>query len=299
MPDVSVVAVSWNTADQLPAALDTVAAACGDRRHEIIVVDNASSDDSVAVLEARDDCRVIALPENAGFTSGANLGAFEATGDYVLFLNPDVAAPPGSIAALVDALATDPRAWGATPWFRNPDGSPQYFWIRFPGLPSLALAFTRWGRRVDAALGSRCRQRRNYRDLPDPPGTVAVDAAGAAFLLVRRQEFVEAGGFDEVFFNFFQDGEFARRMSRAGRYLLGVGGVDVTHGMAGAVRKLPSWEAEAQFLFGYRQYLAGEPRLRRLVGDLSVRLDVGLPRPQRREMRRRVLQPVSRRYQPS
>lgn len=284
-PEVSVVAVSWDTADSLPVALDSLGAGFGGRSFETIVVDNGSVDGSVELLRARGDVSVVAFADNRGFTRAANEGVRQARGRFVLFLNPDVVAPPGSLAALVDALDDRPGCWGATPAFRNPDGSVQHFWIRFPGAPSLLLAFTRWGRKVDNLLGGRCRRRRNYLDAPAGRARVIIHAAGAACLLVRRDEFLEAGAFDEGFLNFFQDGEFARRMWRRGRTLLGVSDVTVEHGRGVTVNRLSAAERDGQFLAAFGHYLDGEPFLRRMLGRASVALDTLLPRADRADLR--------------
>src|SRR3954470_19364254 len=108
--DVTAIAVSWNTSGSLRHALDSLAAACAPLAWEAVVVDNGSTDGSVEWLSARDDVRLIALDHNTGFTHAANVGAEAATGRLLLFLNPDVIAPPGSIAALVDAFDADPVA---------------------------------------------------------------------------------------------------------------------------------------------------------------------------------------------
>lgn len=291
-PVVSVVSVSWNTASCLPDALDALPAAFGDVSYDVTVVDNGSSDDSVAVLSARPEVTLRALAENTGFTRAANLGASRAEGTYLLFLNPDLVAPPGSLAKLVAALDGAPEAWAASPWFRNPDGSPQHFWRRIPGPIRLPLCYTRWGKRIDRAAGGRWRRWRTYGELPDPPGRMPIEAVGAACLLVRRDLFDAAGGFDERYFNFFQDADLERRMAREGRVLLGVGDVQVEHLMGVTFRRLPGWEVDAQLLHALRQYLLGEHPLRRWAGEAAIRLDLLLPGPHRTERRTRALRPT-------
>lgn len=283
-PEVSVVVVSWNTVDTLPAALDPLPDAFAGRSFEVIVIDNGSDDGSVEMLRARSDVTLVTFPDNRGFTVAANEGVRRASAPLVLFLNPDVVAPPGSLDSLVEALASRPGCWGASPAFCNPDGTPQHFWIRFPGLPSLLLAFTRWGRRVDQMLGGRSRRRRNYADIR-PGQRMVIHAAGAACQLVRRDEFLEAGGFDERFFNFFQDGEFSRRMWQRGRTLWGAGDIVVEHGRGVTVRRLSAADRDGQYLHAFLQYLDGEPRLRRWVGRMSVAIDLALPRPDREALR--------------
>ena len=77
---------------------------------EVIVVDNASADGSVALLQDRADVRLVASDENLGFGRGCNLGARDARGDLLLLANPDVALEPDTIGALVRGLQTTPGA---------------------------------------------------------------------------------------------------------------------------------------------------------------------------------------------
>jgi len=292
-PTVSVLSVSWNTAACLPGALDALGAACADHPYEVIVVDNASSDDSANVLAARSDVDLVSLDRNTGFTYAANRAAARAKGRLLLFLNPDLLAPPHAIDRLVDALDGDPGAWAATPWFRNPDGTPQHFWRRMPGPLRLPLCYTRVGKKLDESLGWPTRRWQRYADLPDPPPRQHIDAVGAACLLVRRDLFERAGGFDERYFNFFQDADLERRMRSDGWKLLGVGDVEVVHQLGVTFRSLPPWEVDAQLLHALRQYLAGEPLRRRLAGELVVRADLRLrPRTDRAALRARALLPV-------
>lgn len=295
IPDISVIAVSWNTAGCLPAALDSIKDACGDRRWEAIVVDNGSSDASVDILERRHDATVIPLSTNTGFTHAANIGADATRGRYLVFLNPDVVLTAGSLAQLADLLDARPEAWGATPWFLNPDGSPQHFWRRMPGAGTVALCLTSWGRKLDRVLGHRAARRRNYRDLGDRPGTVAIEGVGAACLMVRRDDFFAVGRFDERFRNFFQDAAFERVQLRRGRLLLGVGHVDVTHIQGVTLKTMPRWEVDGQFLYDLRHYLADLPRRHRWCGEAAVRLDLRLPGTDRGKTRAVALRPLRER----
>ena len=294
-PEISVVVVSWNTADQLPLALDALPAAMGERSFEVIVVDNDSEDGSVAMLRGRKDITLLELDENTGFTRGANLGAQRSAGRYILFLNPDVVAPPGSVAQLIARLEQDDSAYGTTPWFMNLDGSPQYFWRRAPGPLIIAFCFTRPGRKIDRLLGRPVHRLRSYEYLPDPPGARYIHGVGAACLLLRRSAFDEAGGFDERYFNFFQDAHLERYFARQGRPLIGDGTVTVSHESGVTLRRLDPAEVEGQFFHALRQYLHDEPRWRRLLGELLIRAELALPggdRSARGARRARALRPV-------
>ncbi|MDI7274450.1 MAG: glycosyltransferase family 2 protein [Anaerolineae bacterium] len=112
-PPASVIIPNWNGARFLPTCLDAL------RRQslpgaEVIVVDNASQDDSLALLQ-RDypEVRVIALAENRGFSGGVNAGIRAASGDVLALLNNDTEATPGWLEALVRALDEHPDAGAA------------------------------------------------------------------------------------------------------------------------------------------------------------------------------------------
>ncbi len=106
----SVVIPNWNGAHHLPTCLNAL------RRQtypaiEVIVVDNASSDGSQALVESSyPEVRLIALPENRGFTGACNVGILAADGAFIALLNNDTEVDPGWIAALVDAFERHPEA---------------------------------------------------------------------------------------------------------------------------------------------------------------------------------------------
>ncbi len=114
-PFVSVIIPNYNGQALLPTCLDAL------RRQtypaesfEVIVVDDASSDGSVALLAAAyRDVRVVALAQNAGFVAACNAGAAAAQGDVLVLLNNDTEAEPGWLAALVQALVEHPEAGSA------------------------------------------------------------------------------------------------------------------------------------------------------------------------------------------
>jgi GT2 family glycosyltransferase len=106
----SVVIPNWNGAHHLPPCLDALRAQTYPRL-EVIVADNASTDGSLALLaECYPEVRVIALPQNRGFTGACNAGMQAAGGAYVALLNNDTEVDPGWAAAVVDAFERYPDA---------------------------------------------------------------------------------------------------------------------------------------------------------------------------------------------
>jgi GT2 family glycosyltransferase len=113
-PDVSVVLVTWNSARFLPSVLASLGAQEGVTT-ELVVVDNASADDSVAVATTLvPDARVIRNSDNRGFAAAVNQGVDAARAELVLLLNPDVVLDPAYCRELRDAVRADPRAAAAT-----------------------------------------------------------------------------------------------------------------------------------------------------------------------------------------
>lgn len=284
--DVAIVLVSWNTLDHVRSVLAGVAAACAGKRWETVVVDNGSTDGSVAHLRQRDDIELVALDSNTGFTHAANVGVQRTSAPLVLFLNPDVVLPARAVSDLAAVLEAHPAAWGVTPCFQFPDGRPQHFWHRFPSRMRVVARFTRIGRSVDRRIGFRWRSYRRYEDVDELGGPVTIDAAGAACLLVRRAMFDDVGGFDEAYLNFGQDTDLARRQRRRGRVLLGVPTVTVEHAAGVTFRKLPRWDYEGQLLRSVWQFLGDEPRRRRWPGRLLLYVDLWIP-PEAGRRRRR------------
>ncbi|MGI8751463.1 MAG: glycosyltransferase [Acidimicrobiales bacterium] len=138
-PAVRIGIVSWNTAGLLRRCLDALPAAVGHHRSQVVVVDNASTDDSVAAARSFPHVRVIANPTNVGYARAMNQ-ALDGTGAPVLIaLNPDTEPPPGSLATLVDRLLADDGLGLIAPRLVNENQTHQHSAYRFPS-PMVAAA---------------------------------------------------------------------------------------------------------------------------------------------------------------
>ncbi len=159
--DVAVLIVSWNTRDLLAECLtalevldvpNALPAAPSMRPLSVqtIVVDNASSDGSAAMVQTRfPHVQLMALDENAGFVRGNNRAyAAAPPAKYVLLLNPDAVLRPGALRAMITFLDTNRRAGACGPLTLNPDGTLQLSWSRFPSVTSELWTGhdRRWGR---------------------------------------------------------------------------------------------------------------------------------------------------------
>ena len=141
---LSVVIVNYNTRDLLRDCLQSLASEPGD--HEVIVVDNASTDGSAAMV--RDEfpqLTLLAQPRNTWFCGGNNIGVAAAHGVYVLLLNPDTVVHPGALGRLVAFMDEHPHYAGCTAQLRYPDGTIQRTCSRLPTYAYLIAAHTPLG----------------------------------------------------------------------------------------------------------------------------------------------------------
>ncbi len=213
---VSVIVITYNSAPYLAACLDSLKET-GAEGAEVIVVDNASADDSVAVAR-RCGATVLTNTQNRGFAAAANQAARASSGEYLLFLNPDASLLVG-FAELVETLAGDPQAGAAAGLLVDAEGRPQVgFTVR--ALPSFAaLAF-------EVLLINRFWPgnpvNRRYRCLDAPLDHPAqVEQPAGACLLLRRSALEQVGYWDERFYPlWFEDVDLCLRLGRAGFRIL-------------------------------------------------------------------------------
>lgn len=211
--DLSILIVSWNVRDLLRRALASVEADTSGLQSEIILVDNASRDGTVAM--ARDEfpsVRIIGNPDNRGFTVANNQALAQARGRYLFLLNPDAEVVPGALGALLGYMQANTNVGIAGPQLLNPDGTVQSSRRRFPTLATALVESTRlqqWFPR------NRLLQRYYLLDTSDD-AVQDVDWVVGAAMFVRRQVYEQIGGFDESFFMYSEELDWCYRAKRAG-----------------------------------------------------------------------------------
>lgn len=239
-PDVSVVVVNWNVRELLGRCLAAVAASddfsidglqrAGSApavwRAEVIVVDNASSDDSVAMLAARFPwVRVIANRGNVGFSKGNNQGLAASRGRYLLFLNPDTEMAPAALVSMLRFAEANPQVGVLGPQLRYGDGALQSSRRRFPTLATFFLEST-----VVQQWWPRNRVLARYYVLDRPDDALSqVDWVVGACMLLRRAVLDQIGGFDEGFFMYSEELDLCRRAVDAGWQVVYLPDAVVTH----------------------------------------------------------------------
>jgi GT2 family glycosyltransferase len=229
--DLSVVIVNWNTRDLLRDCLTSVIAATGGLATEVLVVDNASSDGSAAMVRARfPSVRLIESPRNVGFAAGNNLALRQACGRHILLLNSDTLVRGEVLGASVAWLDAHPQAGVMGPLVLNADESLQPSCSGFPSLRNLALQL----------LGvTRIARLDGYRLTGWDRSTARpVDVVSGAAMFVRRAAMEEVGLLDESFFFYGEETDWCHRFARAGWEVVFVPIRAVTHFGGGSVRAL-------------------------------------------------------------
>jgi GT2 family glycosyltransferase len=225
-PRVAVVVVTWNSATHLPDLFASLPAALDGVDAEVVVADNASSDGTeAAVRRLAPAATVVAVGRNAGYAAGLNAGIAAARShDAYLALNPDVRLAAGAVRALVDTLA-EPGTGVAVPRLREADGGTAPSLRREPtvlrALGEAVLGGRRAGRH--AALGEVVRDPSAY----ERPGRV--DWATGAVMLVSRACHERVGPWDESFFLYSEETDFALRARDAGFACLYCPSAEATH----------------------------------------------------------------------
>jgi N-acetylglucosaminyl-diphospho-decaprenol L-rhamnosyltransferase len=207
--DVAAVVVNYNAAGVVGDCITSLAA---EGVAEIVVADNASSDDSAAVVARFDAARWLPTGANLGFGGGANRGAAASTGEYVLVCNPDITVQPGAVKALAAVLDAQPQVGIVGPRIENPDGSVYPSPRVFPGmLDALGHAFLGF-----VKPDNQFTRRYRLLDIDHSVADHDVDWVSGSCFLARRSAWDALGGFDESYFMYAEDVDLCWRAKRAG-----------------------------------------------------------------------------------
>lgn len=209
-PDLSICIVSWNTRDLLDDCLASIMADPDSDRWQVIVVDNASTDDSPEMVRrAYPEAELIASDVNLGFVEGSNRAMALAQGRYLLLLNPDTVVQAGALGGMVVFMDRTPEAGAAGPMLQNGDGSLQ---------PSCGFAPSLRSELVRKLLLHRLLP--DFKMRPSGPADALavrrVDWVTGACLFARREAVTQVGPLDAGIFMFYEDVEWCMRIARAG-----------------------------------------------------------------------------------
>ncbi len=214
MVDVTVCIVNWNGVQWLPDCLESLRRVQGLSK-EVIVVDNASSDGSLALVRGMfQEVRLVVNKENRGFARANNQAIRLARGRCFFLLNSDAALREGCLESLVGFLDARPQAGMVAGHLENADGSTQflYYPVTLPSLASLTADLFWMNRIWPRNPWGRGKLARDW----DPARPYRMEQIPGACMLVRREALEIVGLFDEGYDLWYEDVDLCARFLRAG-----------------------------------------------------------------------------------
>ena len=206
--DISVIIVNWNTKDLLRNCLNSLSKTVHNLIFEVIVIDNASSDGSVAMLESEFPSVIrIVNTENKGFGVANNQAFAIMKGKYTLSLNTDTILMPEAVNKLWNFCEANDKVGIICGQLLNADGSKQNSIASFPSLLTLAANTSLLEYMFPCWYPSK-----RYKHT----SPIEVDSAIGACMMIRKKALDEAGAFDERYFFFFEETDLAYTMRLKG-----------------------------------------------------------------------------------
>jgi N-acetylglucosaminyl-diphospho-decaprenol L-rhamnosyltransferase len=223
--DLSIIIVNWNSAVYLRACLTSLYRKVRTVTFEVIVVDNGSFDGSEEAVQEFPNVIFVQSRKNIGFSRGNNLGFSYASGQLIMFLNPDTEIVGDAVEQMMNCLHLNESAGAVGPYLLNTDGSLQTSCVQ--ALPTI------WNQLLDSNLLRRVFPRsslwgtRAFFNHDGQP--VAVEAISGASFMVKRSVFEQVGMFDEEYFMYSDDLDLSWKIRAAGFLIFYLRGSKVIH----------------------------------------------------------------------
>jgi N-acetylglucosaminyl-diphospho-decaprenol L-rhamnosyltransferase len=291
MTILSIIIITYNPGAILLDCLRSLPAAVGDLAYQVIVVDNASTDRLIQQAQTiYPHHQYILNPDNRGFSGGNNQGLVIATGDYLLLMNPDVIAEPGSLKAMVAFLESASPVGIVGPRTLNRDG--QIALTAHPAYTALTVLWQYVG--LDRLFPNRV-----YGHYREASRTAAhafpVAWVQAHCLLLRRVVYEQTGGLDEGFFLFCEDPDLCDRAGQVGWQTHYLPGAFVRHIESSTVSRYPERRIRSYHLSPLHYFRKrgqhGQVRLLKMGFTVEMILKL-LARPGRFGLHRRLINEV-------
>ncbi len=270
--DLSVIIVNWNGGELLRRSVESIVACPPSLDYEVVVIDNASTDGSIALLResqlaglADQRLRIIENSANLGFGQ-ANNQAFALTDSPFLFLlNPDAEVTPGSIDQLIATVRSDSRVGAAGPRMLNSDGSLQIsVWRTPPTVREILLSQMKLYHLLPRRLRGELLLGGHWDHNRERP----VPMLSGAAILVRRAVIEQVGGFDDRFHMYGEDNEWSLRITRGGwRLIFQPAALIIHHGSQSSLQRWNNLEKLRVQLEAYYLYQSLSLPRRRVIAN--------------------------------
>lgn len=253
---ITTIIVNYNAGSVLVECIVAVI----EQTNEVILVDNGSHDQSLAMVEARfaQDARVKVIRNgaNLGFSKACNIGARAASQPFLFFLNPDCICGPDSLTRLYRTLLDNSGAGMVGGLLLNPDGSEQAGGRRLTPTP---------GRTLVRSFGLQRLAKRwpdllvdfNLHRQPLPAAPITVEAISGACMLVKPEALAQVGLWDEAYFLHCEDLDWCMRFTRAGWQILFVPDAPFSHAQGTCSKSRPlfvEWHKHKGMSRFYRKF---------------------------------------------
>ncbi|UCG60924.1 MAG: glycosyltransferase family 2 protein [Candidatus Zixiibacteriota bacterium] len=254
---VSIIIVTCNSLPALEDSLARLKQLHKNTGFELIVVDNNSSDQSISRVRSYfSAARIMEMNENVGFAAACNQAAWVASGEFLLFHNPDLVLDEGAIERLLGTWQSRDRVGAVTGRMRFPDGSFQATCRQFPSPGN--IVFSR------GSVFTRLFGNRGKYTLEDFAEVTEVPSVAGTLLAVKKDLFMALGGFDECFFMYMEDTDLCLRLNRAGYinyFVPGAGGVHLWGKGSRGGKLKRNWYHHISFWKYFRKHFPGTASL--------------------------------------
>jgi len=207
-PELSIVIVSWNVKELLQKCLDSIYKHQAKLRLEVIVVDNASTDNTIEMLKKDfPQTTVIANQKNLGFAAANNQGVLKSSSEFILVLNPDTEIVKDALSKMLEFMKKNHQIGIAGCKHLNPGWTLQPSVRRFPSFWPLFFILTKIAKIFPniPVVYNYLAKDFNYKM------TQPVDQVAGSFFLMRKKTLDEIGLFDENFFLWFEEVDLCKR----------------------------------------------------------------------------------------
>ena len=259
--DVSIILVNYKTYWYLNDCIKSIKDKTQGLDYEIIVVDNASGDNSCAMIQ-KNHSDVILLPSatNLGFGGANNLGVSVAKGDYVFLLNTDTILLNNAVKILLDYMKSAPLEIAACcANLYHKDLSPNYSYsLRFPSLSYIFFY------RFHVSINNEC-----FNETEQPK---LISGIIGADMFVRKCVYEKLGGFDEHLFMYVEDTELSYRIKRAGLKAYNIPSAKMIHlqGVSSPTLEKIQWEIDGYCYFFEKHKSSVVKRIYLLIESISI-----------------------------
>ena len=255
-PSVSIIIVNYNAGQFLAASVRSALSVAD----EVIVVDNASSDSSMQLLDSISDSRLIVLKNstNLGFAAACNRGARVSKGTELLFLNPDCVIDAGSVESMCRVLRSHAQIGMVGGLLLNPDGTEQGGGRRAIPTPWRSLVRALGLHRLSKIWPNLFFDFHLHKQ-PLPEGPIEVEAISGACMLVKREAVEDVGLWDEGYFLHCEDLDWCMRFRQKGWKILFVPDAPIVHEKGVSSRSIPffvEWHKHKGMMRFYKKFFS-------------------------------------------